>query len=207
MVRNNYNEPNKVTLAGWVDKALDLALSKRNIKNGFQVTRTWPLNPKAMDRRTKPNELYITNHNGTSDEDNVENFDGAMNEIKGWGEDGVVTKLINIATTTDELATTRADADGQEQLLRYYVEKPTSLGNLEDTRTKGNLDYAVDLFEPTHATKNELLHSRKARAPLCFHNLLSLSHPPARKTSSKEVLVDYNQSHVVTSNEYLQLLH
>ncbi len=201
MVRN---KPNKVTLAGWVYKALDLALSKRNIKNGFQVTRIWPLNPKAMDGGTKPNELYITNHNnGTSNEDNVENFDGTMTDIKGWGENGVVTKLINIATTTDELATIRADVDGQEQLLNYYVEKPTSLGNLEDTRTKGNLDYIVDIFEPTHAIEKELLHSRKARAPLCFHNLLSLSHPPARKTSGKELLVDYNQSHVVTFDEYL----
>jgi hypothetical protein len=72
-----------------------------------------------MDGRTKPNELYITNHNNsTSNEDNVENFDGAMNDIKGWGEDGVATKLINITTTTDELATTRANVDEQEQLLR-----------------------------------------------------------------------------------------
>jgi hypothetical protein len=29
MVRNYYNEPNKVTLVGWVDKTLDLALSKK----------------------------------------------------------------------------------------------------------------------------------------------------------------------------------
>jgi len=72
MVRTNYNEPNKVTLVGWVNKALDLALSKRNIKSGFQVTRIWSLNPKAMDGRTKPSELYTNNHNNnTLDEDNV----------------------------------------------------------------------------------------------------------------------------------------
>jgi len=76
----------------------------------------------------------------TQDEDNVIFFDGTMNDIKGCGENGVATKLINIATTTDELATTKANVGGQEQLLRYYVEKPASLGNLEDTRTKGNLD-------------------------------------------------------------------
>jgi len=104
MVLNNYNEPNKVTFIGWVDKALDLALSKRNIKNGFQVTRICPLNPKAMDGSTKPSELYTTNHNNsTSNDDNVENFDGAMNDIKGWGEDGVPKKLINITTTTMSL--------------------------------------------------------------------------------------------------------
>jgi hypothetical protein len=38
MVKNNYNELNKVTLVAWVDKALDVALSKKNIKSGFQVT-------------------------------------------------------------------------------------------------------------------------------------------------------------------------
>ncbi len=35
IIKNNQNEPNKTTFVGQVDKALDLALSKRNIKNGF----------------------------------------------------------------------------------------------------------------------------------------------------------------------------
>jgi hypothetical protein len=48
-----------------------------------------------------------------------------------------------------------------------------------------------------------LLHSKKAWTPLCLHNLLSLSHLPIRKTSDKEPLVDYSQSHVATSDEYL----
>ncbi len=134
MVRNNYNELDKATFASQIDKALDLVLSKRNIKNGFQVIGIWPFNPKAMDGRTKSNELYIANHNNnTSNEDNVKNFNGTMNDTKGWGEDGVVVKLINIITTIDELAKTKANVDGQEQLLRYYVEKPTSLRILRDT--------------------------------------------------------------------------
>jgi len=58
MVNNNYKEQNKIALINWVDKALDVTLSKRNIKNGFKVTRSWPnFNPKAMDGRTKLNEL------------------------------------------------------------------------------------------------------------------------------------------------------
>ncbi len=72
MVRNNYNESNKTTLVGQVDKTLDLVLSKRNIKNGFQVARIWPLNQKAMDGRTKFNELYISDRNNdTLDQDNA----------------------------------------------------------------------------------------------------------------------------------------
>jgi hypothetical protein len=38
MARNNYNEQNKVTFVNWVDEALNMALSKKHIKNGFQVT-------------------------------------------------------------------------------------------------------------------------------------------------------------------------
>jgi hypothetical protein len=48
------------------------------------------------------------------------------------------------------------------------VEEPTSLGNLENIGTKGNLDYAVDIFEPTHVTEKELLHFKRVRTPLCL---------------------------------------
>jgi hypothetical protein len=37
MIKNNYNEPNKATFATWVDKALDVALSKINIKSGLRL--------------------------------------------------------------------------------------------------------------------------------------------------------------------------
>jgi hypothetical protein len=39
MVKNNYLEPNKVTLAAWVDKALQQSLKKENIKLRFKVSR------------------------------------------------------------------------------------------------------------------------------------------------------------------------
>jgi len=43
MAKNNYIESNKITLAGWVDKALDYALIRRNIILWF--TKIWPFNP------------------------------------------------------------------------------------------------------------------------------------------------------------------
>jgi hypothetical protein len=113
MVRINYNELDKVTFVAWVDKALDAALSKRNIKNGFQVTRIWACNPKATDVRIKPSELYVADrNNNTLDEDNEKNFDETINDTEGWGEDGVATYVINIATTTNDIATTKIDVDG-----------------------------------------------------------------------------------------------
>jgi len=66
-----------------------------------------------MDGKTKPNELYIVDHNnGTSDEDNAENFNGRMNDSKSWGENGTTAKLINIATIIDELVTIKVNVDG-----------------------------------------------------------------------------------------------
>jgi hypothetical protein len=64
MVSNNYKERNKIVILNWVDKALDVALFKRIIKNGFKVTRIWPnFNTKAMDGKTKFSELYIAKDN------------------------------------------------------------------------------------------------------------------------------------------------
>jgi hypothetical protein len=39
MVRRNYIEPNKIALAGWVDKTLNLALTRQNIMLRFKGTR------------------------------------------------------------------------------------------------------------------------------------------------------------------------
>jgi len=36
-------------LAGWVEKALDSTLLRKNIMLRFKGTRIWPFNPKAMD--------------------------------------------------------------------------------------------------------------------------------------------------------------
>jgi hypothetical protein len=36
-----------------------------------------------------------------------------------------------------------------------------------------------------------------------IHNLLSLPHLPAKQTKGRELLVDYSQSHVVISKDYL----
>jgi hypothetical protein len=71
------------------------------------------------------------------------------------------------------------------------VEQLTSLSNLENIGTKGNLYYIVDLSEPTHASEEELMHSRGIQTPFCLKNLLSLPHLPTKKTRGKEPLMDY----------------
>ncbi len=86
------------------------------------------------------------------------------------------------------------------------MEKLTSHGIIEDIRIEGTLDCKVNLCESTNASKGELFHSRKVLAPICFQNLLSLLHLLTRKTHGKDLLIDYNQSHVDTFDEYLQIL-
>jgi hypothetical protein len=48
------------------------------------------------------------------------------------------------------------------------VEEFVSLSNLKDIGTKGNLQYEVDPSKLTHASKEELMHSKGVRTPLYF---------------------------------------
>ncbi len=58
MVRSNHRKLNKATLVNWVNKTLNQLLFKKNIKSNFKAIKIWPFNPKAMDEKTKPNDLY-----------------------------------------------------------------------------------------------------------------------------------------------------
>ncbi len=86
------------------------------------------------------------------------------------------------------------------------MEKATSHGIIENIGVEGTLECKVNICEPTNASKGELFHSRKVLAPICLQNLLSFLHLLTRKTRGKDLLIDYNQSHVYTFDEYLQML-
>jgi hypothetical protein len=58
MVRRNYTKLDKITLVGWVNKALNLALIRKNIMSRFKGTRIWPFNPRAMDSKIDLNIMY-----------------------------------------------------------------------------------------------------------------------------------------------------
>jgi hypothetical protein len=57
MFKNSHRERDKITLIGWVDRTFNQSLSKQDIKEKFKTTRIWPLDPKAMHNRSKPNKL------------------------------------------------------------------------------------------------------------------------------------------------------
>jgi hypothetical protein len=62
MIKNNHCKLEKCTLARWVDKALEHALIKKNINSGFKAAKICPYNPKEMDDKTKPIDVYIVEH-------------------------------------------------------------------------------------------------------------------------------------------------
>ncbi len=57
MVRRNYTKLYKITLVGWVDKALDLALTRKNIMLGFKGDQILSLNPRAMHSKIGLNTM------------------------------------------------------------------------------------------------------------------------------------------------------
>jgi len=72
MVKTSYMELNKIILVIWVNKAFDPWLTKHNIKFGFRVCKIWPLNPKAIEVKTNPSNIYTTptkNHSKKGEED------------------------------------------------------------------------------------------------------------------------------------------
>ncbi len=74
--KNKYNEPNKIILIRWMDKALNQLMTKQNIKAWFKVARIWHLKPKAMDDKTKPSNIYtskIANSKSESENDYTSN--------------------------------------------------------------------------------------------------------------------------------------
>ncbi len=79
IVRNNYSEPNKATLAGWVNKEMEKNIVQNN-QSDFRATRIWPTNPMAIDNKIKPNKVYTSTSTNILFENNVENLDETLDD-------------------------------------------------------------------------------------------------------------------------------
>jgi len=60
MARSKLKKLNKITFVRWLHTILNQSLTKQNIKVRFRVIGIWPFNPKAMDEKTKPTNIYTT---------------------------------------------------------------------------------------------------------------------------------------------------
>jgi hypothetical protein len=59
MVINKYQELDKITFIGRVDKTIDQLLTKDNIRLRFRVINIWHVNLIAMDEKTQLLMIYI----------------------------------------------------------------------------------------------------------------------------------------------------
>jgi hypothetical protein len=78
MSKSNYMELDKLTLGGWVDQTLDKSIMKQNIRFGFKVINIYLLNPKAMDNKIGPSNIYTTiaNEHQGEEKDSYEQLEG-----------------------------------------------------------------------------------------------------------------------------------
>jgi hypothetical protein len=92
--------------------------------------------------------------------------------------------------------------------LRNYVEQPRIYVIIEKTKlTNQNNELTIHLHQPMHEPHVEVEYfTSQTSKVICFANLLLLPHLFARRTRRIKPFVDYNISHVVTSNEYLVIL-
>jgi hypothetical protein len=80
---------------------LKIIIHQKKFKFGF--TRIWPLNPKAMDNKTRPSKVYIElNLNNVRNEEEYTTENEAENNPQ-WGEESIITKLLHIVETHQHL--------------------------------------------------------------------------------------------------------
>ncbi len=60
MARSKFKKLDKIAFVRWANKVLNQSLIKQNVKAQFRVIGIWPFNPKVMDEKTKPTNIYTT---------------------------------------------------------------------------------------------------------------------------------------------------
>jgi hypothetical protein len=117
------------------------------------------------------------------------------------------TKLINITTTMDILNHGMHVDDVSQDHPKYYVDMPMTIASMEQGVSRNPTNMFMNINKSTLdveiATKN---FEHLTQEALSTNNLLSLPHLLTRKSNNRKPLIDYSQSHVVTSCQYLNIM-
>jgi hypothetical protein len=100
---------------------LTIIIHKNKISFGLKTTCIWPLNPKAIDNKTRPLEVYIATNlnNGGSEEDyTIENE--AKNNPQ-WGDGFVIIEFMHIVETNQHPTSKYLPNYMLKNDHRYYV--------------------------------------------------------------------------------------
>jgi hypothetical protein len=107
-------------------KGFEHIFEQKNVKSGIRVMGIWPFDPKAMDEKSRPNEIYRTITIHISNEDN-DSFNATIYDIDQWGENGLNTQLLNIITIVESVGIGDDIIVKEQPKIMYYVEMPNSL--------------------------------------------------------------------------------
>jgi PDZ domain-containing secreted protein len=122
MVKNNYLEPNKVTLVARVDKALQQSLKKENVKLRFKVYGIYPLNPATMVEKFGLGDVFIIIE---EEKHEVSYHSNAIDEYSNSEVEATI-KLLNMPKTFQVELPTIFDCP-PSTMPCYYVEMSNNL--------------------------------------------------------------------------------
>jgi hypothetical protein len=158
-----------------------------------------------MDERTWPNNLYIVvnqiKEEQNDDYQSNQKEDGEME----WVEQNVVEELIHIASITKPTTHEFMFNSVAQDQPRYYVDMLT-ISIITNPKFVSLIKNLVETLEQFSIDVGKICRIPKTQEALAGNNLLSLPHLPTRRTSGREPLVDYLQSHVVISKGYLTIM-
>ncbi len=89
----------KITLARWIDQALEQSFTKKNIKFKFKTTCLWPFNFKSNGQQDSTfRNIHYNKHQGNED-DYIQNYyiqNQKVNHNQNWGEKFVVIEVLHV---------------------------------------------------------------------------------------------------------------
>jgi hypothetical protein len=123
-----------------------------------------------------------------------------------WEQCFVITNLLNITRYITHHESTTNDMFQYQH--RYYMDLPRNLVIENKKITIYPTNMVVDINEGTFKVEQKTMnvHEHLNQGTSSTNNMLSLLHLHPKRTNNRKILINYSQSHVVSSNQYLSIM-
>jgi hypothetical protein len=115
-----------------------MSITEQKIRSGFRVTSIYFLNPKAMDNKIRPSNIYtmVTNEHEGEEEESNEQHEG---DEPGIEES--TTKDFHIQTTKVQVKVEECNASNKLEVKQFdYVDMPHNLVEVNDRVEEINIE-------------------------------------------------------------------
>ena len=205
-VSNKGKRASKQTLAMWVSRASECALTRSNTTAGFRTTGIYPLNSEAVNVHMGPARQFGTRSTPVQQGGSVQQGPSMLcadeNESDHSADDNESgSKGGSLATEDLLLQEMHGELVPDSQpppIQHFYVQAGTKAPASSDNESSG-LE-APDQGVPTASESDPLAVSLAIAALLALPEIAS---PPSRRRAAQEALIDYSQSLLLTSEEYV----